>query len=103
MNKEEILAKSRKENNDEGKKNAENKGREIGIVSFLIVLVFLLIFNMCNGQSNDALAAVFWSYVAAESYPRYRFSKDKTLLVTAIAGSFLSIANLITYVMRVVG
>ena len=37
MNKEEILAKSRKENNDEGKKNAENKGREIGIVSFLIL------------------------------------------------------------------
>lgn len=103
MNKEEILAKSRKENNDEGKKNAEDQGRQIGIISFLIVLVFLFIFNMCTGQSNDALAAVFWSYVAAESYPRYRFNKDKTLLVTAIGGGFLSIANLITYVMRVVG
>ena len=29
MNKEEILAKSRSENTDEGKKNAEDQGRQI--------------------------------------------------------------------------
>lgn len=103
MNKEEILAKSRRENLDEGKKNAENQGRQIGIISFLIVLIFLMIFDLCTKQSNDALLAVFWAYIAAEAYPRYRFSRDKTLLVTTIAGGFLSIANLITYVINVLG
>ncbi|HIY12884.1 MAG TPA: hypothetical protein H9842_04785 [Candidatus Agathobaculum merdipullorum] len=103
MNKEEILAKSRSENTDEGKKNAEDQGRQIGIIAFIIVLIFLFIFNMCTNRSNDALAAVFWTYVAAEAYPRYRFSKEKSLLFTTIAGGFLAIANLITYVMRVVG
>ena len=103
MNKEEILAKSRRENLYEGKKNAENQGRQIGIISFLIVLIFLMIFDLCTKQSNDALLAVFWAYIAAEAYPRYRFSRDKTLLVTTIAGGFLSIANLITYVTDVLG
>lgn len=103
MNKEEILAKSRRENLDEGKKNAENQGRQIGILSFLIVLIFLIIFNMCTDQPNDAPIAVFWAYVAAEAYPRYRFSKDKSLLVTTIAGGLLSIANLIIYVIDVLG
>ena len=103
MNKEEILAKSRRENLDEGKKNAENQGRQIGIRSFLIVLIFLIIFNKCTDQPNDGPIAVFWAYVAAEAYPRYRFSKDKSLLVTTIAGGLLSIANLITYVIDVLG
>ena len=103
MNKEEILAKSRRENLDEGKKNAEDQGRQIGIIAFIIVLIFLFIFNMCTDQPNDAPIAVFWAYVAAEAYPRYRFSKDKSLLVTTIAGGLLSIANLITYVIDVLG
>ena len=58
---------------------------------------------MCTDQPNDAPIAVFWAYVAAEAYPRYRFSKDKSLLVTTIAGGLLSIANLITYVIDVLG
>ena len=103
MNKEEILAKSRRENLDEGKKNAENQGRQIGIRSFLIVLIFLIIFNMCTDQPNDVPLALFWTFLAAEAYPRYRFSKDKSLLVTTIAGGLLSIANLITYVIDVLG
>lgn len=103
MDKEEILAKSRRENPDEGKTNAENQGMKIGIVFFLAVLIFLMIFNLCTGQENDALLAVFWAYVAAEACPRYRFSKDKSLLVTTIAGGLLSLANLVTYVIGVVG
>lgn len=103
MNKEEILAKSRKERLDEGVKNAENHGMKIGIVSFLVVLIFLMIFNLCTGQKNDALLAVFWAYVAAGAYPRYRFSKEKSLLVTTVAGGLLSLANLATYVIGVVG
>lgn len=103
MNKEEILEKSRREHLDEGEKNAENHGMKIGIVSFLVVLIFLMIFNLCTGQENDALLAIFWAYVAAGAYPRYRFSKNKSLLVTTIAGGFLSIANLITYVIGVLG
>lgn len=34
MNKEEILSKSRAEENDEGLRDAENNGRKIGITAF---------------------------------------------------------------------
>lgn len=102
MDKEGILARSRRERVDEGAKNAENHGMKIGIVCFLAVLIFLMAFNFFTGQQNDALLAVFWAYVAAEAFPRYRFSKEKSLLVTTIAGGLLAVANLATYVISVV-
>lgn len=103
MDKEQILEKSRSENLDEGIKNAENQGREIGITAFFIMLIIIIIFNWCTNQTNDALLAVFWAFVAAEAYPRYRFSKKKSLLVTTIAGGLVSLANLITYMISVLG
>lgn len=103
MNKEEILAKSRRENLDEGKTNAENQGLKIGSIAFTALIVFLILFNLCTNQPNDALLAIFWAFLAAQSYPRYRFSKEKSFLVTTIGGSLLSIANLATYIISVVG
>ena len=52
--------------------------------------------------SERRIHAVFWAYVAAEAFPRYRFSKEKSLLVTTIAGGLLAVANLATYVISVV-
>ena len=72
MDKEEILARSRRERVDEGAKNAENHGMKIGIVCFLANTrsSVLMAFNFFTGQQNDALLAVFWAYVAAEAFPR---------------------------------
>ena len=103
MNKEEILLKSRKENNDEGLKVAENKGREIGMAAFCIVFIFVVLFNFFNGIDSTASMAMFWEFLAAEAYPKYRFTKNKTYLVTTIAGGIASILNLVNYVISVLG
>ena len=103
MNRDEILAKSRAEGIDEGAREAENRGRKMGVTAFCLMEVAVAAFNALTEQPNYVPLALFWTFLAAEAYPRYRFSKDKSLLVTTIAGGLLSIANLINYVIDVLG
>ncbi len=98
MNKEEILTRSRNENKDEGMSAAENKGRKIGSLVFCLVFIFITVFNLLNGQSNYAPAAMFWAFIAAESYPKYVFTKQKTYMVTTVAGAVASIASLGSFI-----
>lgn len=102
MNKEDILAKSRKEKNDEGMMSTENKGRRIGISAFCCVFIFIVIFNVFNGRNSYAPMAMFWAFLSAEAYPKYQFSKNKWYLVTVIAGAIAAIASLISYVLFIV-
>lgn len=94
MNKDEILAKSRKEKLDEGLIYAENRGRKIGISVFCLVFAFIVLFNFFNGESSYAPMAMFFAFVASESYPRYSFTKNKGYLITVVAGAIACIAFL---------
>jgi hypothetical protein len=98
MNKEDILAKSRNEKSDEGMQQAENKGRRIGVSAFCGIFIFIVIFNLFNGQQSFAPQAMFWAFVAAEAYPKYRFTKQKSYLVSTIAGSIASVAFLANFI-----
>ena len=98
MNKEEILAKSRKEKNDEGLIDATNRGQGIGVVAFCLVFVFIVFFNFFTGQSNYAPMAMFFAFNAAEAYPKYKFTKNKSYLINVIFGSIACIAFLINLV-----
>lgn len=102
MNREEILAKSRKENIDEGMIEAENKGRKMGVGVFCIVFAFIVIFNIINGQTTDrAVKAMFWAFLAVEAYPKYAFTKQKSYLFITIVGAIASIASLGTFILTV--
>lgn len=98
VNKEEILAKSRNEKNDEGLIDATNRGQRKGIVTFCLVFIFIVLFNLFTGQSNYAPMAMFFAFNAAEAYPKYKFTKNKAHLVTTIASSIACIAFLINLV-----
>ena len=86
MNREEILAKSRAEKMDEGMQQAENRGRRIGVSAFCCVYVFIVIFNFVQGYPSYGFHAMFWAFVAAEAYPKYRFTGNKGFLVSTVAG-----------------
>ena len=66
MNKEDILARSRAEQNDEGMRDAEEKGRRIGIRAFCLVELIVLIFNYCTDQPTYVPMSMFWAFTAAE-------------------------------------
>lgn len=95
MNKEEVLMKSRQEKTDEGMTAAEAAGRKIGITAFCIVFVIITLFNFFNGESNYGPMAMFWAFLAAEAYPKYRFTKNKAYLITVVAGAIASIAYIL--------
>ena len=89
MNREEILAKSRAEKMDEGMQQAENRGRRIGVSAFCCVYVFIVIFNFVQGYPSYGFHAMFWAFVAAEAYPKYRFTVGGALACAASLGSFV--------------
>ncbi len=102
MNREEILEKSRNEKMDEGMVNAENRGRYIGMSAFCLVFIFITIFNLFHGQHNYGPQAMFWAFIAAEAFPKYRFTKQKVYMVTTVAGTFASAASLASFVISVI-
>lgn len=103
MNREDILAKSRKEKNDEGFIDARRRGQKIGIGAFCIVFAFIAAFNFFNGQSSYAPMAMFWAFLAAEAYPQYKFTQNKGYLFAVIAGSIVCIAFLGSLVITTLG
>lgn len=105
MLKDEVLARSRSEKADEGMENAGNKGRQFGFIAFcamfIILMIFIFLFD--SAKTFHAISALFWIYVSVEAYAKYRFSKNKAYLVTAIAGCIASLASLANYLLTTLG
>lgn len=97
MDKKEILDKARREDDDEGVKNAQNKGRLWGVSAFLLLYVIVSVFNMINNKSNDFATMFFTAYIAAESIPEYIFTKKKIYLFAAIILGIATVISLIKY------
>lgn len=72
MNRDKILAKSCAEGIDKGACDAENRGRKMGVTAFCLVEVAIVAFNALTEQPNLVPLALFWTFCAAESYPKYR-------------------------------
>lgn len=87
MDREEILKKSRESKEDEGATYAENKGRRYGVAAFCSLFAVIMFFNLFTGQSNHVPMSMFWAYMAAEAYGKYRVSKSGALLTTTIFGA----------------
>lgn len=97
MDKEEILKKARNEKRDEGFDYARKKGLSFGYKIFLVLHIILLTFNILIGQNSYALLSLFWGFIGAESYTKYRFSKEKVELVSCVASSIACITFLVSY------
>ena len=101
MNRDEILAKSRAEGIDEGACEAENRGRKMGITAFCLMEVAITAFNVLTEQPNHVPLALFWTFCAAEAYPKYRFTGKKSFLVTTVLGGLCAVLFFATYVISV--
>lgn len=99
MDKEKILEKARNENKDEGLDNAKNEGLTIGYKIFLVVNTTLILFNLFKGQNSYAIMSLFWGFIGAEAYSRYKFSMKKIELVPLIGSSIACIGFLINYIL----
>ncbi len=102
MNKEEILERSRQEQNDEGMIDAQNKGNKLGIIIFTALFCFFAVFNFVFDQNNDLLMIMFGSFIVAEAFEKYRFTGKKKFLPWMIGGIFVILLFSIHYISKVV-
>lgn len=101
MNKDEILEKSRGANVDEGLLAAEAKGRKIGEIAFCLMFIPIVIFDTFTGQPIFGSLALFWAFFAGAAYPRYRFTGEKSYLVTTIVGGIAAVLFLVCHILNV--
>ena len=99
MDKNEILEKSRKENQlrDEGILRAQEKGRQWGVVGFLALCAAVQVYHLALGLDNSLPLTFFLGYVACEALGRYQ--AEKHLLVVGCLGAVGSLLSLASYVM----
>lgn len=101
MNREEILAKSRNEAVDEGMREAESRGRQLGISAFGIMELIIVFFNWFNGVSNYVPFAMLWIFTGAEAYPKYKFTQKKSYLAAAILSCIVAVLFLVCHIIEV--
>lgn len=101
MDREEILKRSREQKEDEGTVYADNKGRRYGVIGFCSVFIIILLFNILTKQNNFVPYSMFFAYVAAEAYGRYRATKAKMLMVTTVTSSIAAVGSLACYALGV--
>ena len=104
MNKKELLELAKAENVDEGELHAQSKGRFAGFIAFLVVYIFISTFNGFVGvATNYAVHAMFMAFIAAESYPKWKFTKEKKYLLLTIFGGGLTLLFLVKFVLDASG
>ena len=100
MEKEEILEKSRKENqiHDEGVLHARDMGRQWGVVGFLALCVAVMIYHLVLGLDISLPRVFFLGYVSCEALGEYGSRREKQFLVTGILGGLGALASVAAYV-----
>ena len=100
MDKEEILEKSRKENQtrDEGLLHAQEKGRRWGVYGFLLLFILIQSYNLVLGLHSELPSIFFMGYVACESLGQYGFQGKKIFLVAGLMAALACVLNLADYI-----
>lgn len=103
MDREEVLAHSRREKRDEGEEYAENRGRRLGETGMLLMFFTLFILNGWHGIDNAQVGALFLAYVGMESCGRYTVTRNRKLLVSGGVSLLCSLLWLLHYIWGILG
>ena len=98
MKKDEILEKAREEKKDEGIDNVNNKALNLGHKIFILLSVFLLVFNKFNNIESYDVVCLMFVFSAARYYTEYKFSKELNSYYYLILSSFLGIVFLLCHI-----
>ena len=98
MKKDEILKKARGEKKDEGIDNVNNKGLSLGYKIFMLLSVILILFNKINNIESYDILSLMFGFSVAEFYLRYKFLKEKSLLISSILCLIACLVSLICHI-----
>lgn len=99
MDKEKILQKAQKEQNDERYISILTKGTLVGLGMMLVTVLFLIVWNLIQGELiYDYMLIVTSQLVAFSVFQYLRIPEKKIYVLFIVVLSFLFIANLIVYI-----
>lgn len=98
MNKDEILNKSRESKKDEGAEFIESKGVQLGLVIFIVISFFMIIFNEVVGLKSFDIYTLTLIFLSTESITKYRFTHKKRYVIITIFYVTLGIISLLAYI-----
>lgn len=99
MEKEEILKKSRKDNEYLDEREEQEVGNSFGfggvIISILCIIFSVL--KAVNGERFYEFCVIVFGYLAGISWYNYKITKKKKILIQAISNSFAVILGFIGF------
>ena len=99
MNKEEILAKSRKENvlQDEMERTVRIEGEPFSLILVFLVGVVIVIFNRLHGLPANSALAMFWAACVGNRLYRLTKRRNTSDVVTLLISLAFLAWNLVRY------
>lgn len=101
MDRDDILKKAREEKKDEGLSYIEFKGLRLGYKFFCVLIVVLIVIDLWKRQSVFSNLALFWGFVAADLYSKYKFFKSRKYLINMIIAAMCCIGGIINYILDI--
>lgn len=105
MNKDEILARSRKDKNDEYEIQTFKDGQTIGIISIIVTCFFFMLANAIisdlrgleTGIISFDYPAILFAYISGSNFYGFAKLKNKNHLIAGIAFTLVFVCMLILY------
>ena len=99
MNKEEILAKSRKENvlQDEMERTVRIEGESFSLIFALLMGLILLFWKRAHGLPYEDVMCMFWTACVANRVYRLTRRRDTSDIVTLLISLAFLIWNLVKF------
>ena len=99
MNKEEILAKSRKENvlQDEMERTVRIEGESFSLILVFLVGVVIVIFNRLHGLPANSVQDKFWASCVGNRLYRLTKRRNTSDVVTLLISLAFLASNLVRY------
>lgn len=99
MDKDKILQKAQKEKNDERYIIILTKGTLVGLGMMLVTVLFLIVWNLIQGELiYDYMLIVSSQLVAFSVFQYMRMPEKKIYVLLIVVLTLLFIANLIVYI-----
>ena len=99
MNKEEILAKSRREENDEMEQHMESEGLRKGYAIFCVIFIVVTLVALLTGQTIEVYLAMFFAFTASRFKESYRVTQNRRTLLGSELAAAACICSLIAFVL----
>ena len=108
MNKEEILAKSRAEDNDEWERHVLQESRRYGLGVLGCVVILMMFYNLALsrirggtvdfGTCNYLVFAIWWAYGVGDRLARYRLTRARGMLWQLLVWALADACFLLGYI-----